>query len=270
MKNNNRKIDILSSSIIVALCFLLVFPFPLLADTKVANTKTTNQPVPPLPANHPNEIATTEKSVAPRDSILGIDTIPVILSPADIIKKDSLYMAKDSSLLASTEKVRIFNPDPTRAVWLSALFPGLGQIYNRRFWKLPIVVGGFMGISYAMTWNNKMLRDYTKAYRDVMDNDPNTNSYMDFYPPTVDESSIDKEWLKKVLKSKKDFYRRNRDLSIICMVGMYFLCMVDAYVDASLSHFDISPDLSMDVYPILIEQNRNSLPSIGVQWAVRF
>lgn len=76
--------------------------------------------------------------------------------------------------------------------------------------------------------------------------------------------------LRKTLKSKKDYFRRNRDLSIICMVGLYLLCMVDAYVDASLAHFDISPDLSMNVYPALIEPNRNGLPSFGVQWALNF
>ena len=63
--------------------------------------------------------------------------------------------------------VRDFNPDPKRAVWLSALFPGLGQLYNRRYWKLPLVVGGFMGLAYGMSWNNQMLGDYTQAYRAI-------------------------------------------------------------------------------------------------------
>ncbi|MDE5625940.1 MAG: hypothetical protein K2I61_06430, partial [Muribaculaceae bacterium] len=57
-----------------------------------------------------------------------------------------------------------FNPDPTRAVWLSALFPGLGQVYNRRYWKLPIIVGGYLGLGYATSWNNQMLTEYTRAY----------------------------------------------------------------------------------------------------------
>ncbi len=166
--------------------------------------------------------------------------------------------------------VREFNPDPTRAVWLSALFPGLGQFYNRRYWKLPIVAGGFMGLIYGMSWNNQMLDDYTQAYRDLMDNDPSTKSYMDFYPPGTDESKLNKTWLEKTFKSRKDFYRRNRDLCVIGMIAVYMVAMVDAYVDASLTHFDISPDISFDIKPSLIPDTRNSLPGVGLAWAVTF
>lgn len=163
-----------------------------------------------------------------------------------------------------------FNPSPNRAVWMSALFPGLGQAYNRRYWKLPIIVAGYLGLAYATSWNNSMLTDYQRAYRDIMDNDPNTDSYMNFFPPTVSESDLDKTWLTSLLKSRKDFYRRNRDLCIIGMVGVYLLAMVDAYVDASLSHFDITPDLSLDVTPTLIPDVRNKLPGVGMSWAFNF
>ena len=163
-----------------------------------------------------------------------------------------------------------FNPDPTRAVWMSALFPGLGQLYNRRYWKLPIVIGAYMGLGYATTWNNGMLNDYTRAYRDIMDNDPSTNSYMNFFPPTTQESDLDRTWLTNILQSRKNFYRRNRDLCIICMVGVYLVAMVDAYVDASLSHFDISPDLSMDVSPAIFQDGRGAKPSVGLVWAFNF
>ena len=100
-----------------------------------------------------------------------------------------------------------FNPDPTRAVWMSALFPGLGQLYNRRYWKLPIVIGAYMGLGYATSWNNTMLSDYTKAYRDIMDNDPDTKSYMDFFPPNVQESDLDRTWLTNVLQSRKKLFQ---------------------------------------------------------------
>ena len=163
-----------------------------------------------------------------------------------------------------------FNPDPTRAVWMSALVPGLGQLYNRRYWKLPIVIGAYMGLGYATTWNNGMLNDYTRAYRDIMDNDPSTNSYMNFFPPTTQESDLDRTWLTNILQSRKNFYRRNRDLCIICMVGVYLVAMVDAYVDASLSHFDISPDLSMDVSPAIFQDGRGAKPSVGLVWAFNF
>ena len=168
------------------------------------------------------------------------------------------------------ERTVVFNPDPTKAVWMSALFPGLGQVYNRRYWKLPIVVGVYLGLGYATSWNNGMLDDYSRAYRDIMDNDPTTNSYMDFFPPTVTEDSLDKTWLTSLLQSRKNFYRRNRDLCIISMVGVYLLAMVDAYVDASLSHFDVSPDLSMDVSPAVIIEGRGQRPAFGLQWAFNF
>lgn len=165
---------------------------------------------------------------------------------------------------------KTFNPSPTRAVWLSALFPGLGQVYNRRYWKLPIVAGAFMGIGYGLSWNNTMLGDYTRAYNDITDNDPDTKGYMDLFPPTVTEESLDKTWLTKTLKNNKDYCRRNRDLCIIAMVGVYLVAMVDAYVDASLAHFDISPDLAVRWSPSVIQDSRSPLPSVGVQWALVF
>lgn len=209
-----------------------------------------------------------KQTAEPTDSTVYLDA--EVLVPAE--ETDSIAPTEvRADDYAFDEQGKIpFNPSPTRAVWLSALFPGLGQIYNRRYWKLPIVVGGFLGLTYATTWNNNMLNDYTKAYGDAMDSDPNTKSYMDFYPPTTREEDINMDWLKRVLKSKKDFYRRNRDLCIISMVGLYLLCMVDAYVDASLANFDITPDLSMKVKPAVIEPQLGKLPAVGLQCAVSF
>lgn len=164
---------------------------------------------------------------------------------------------------------KVFNPDPTRAVWMSALFPGLGQIYNRRYWKLPIIVAGYMGLGYGTSWNARMYQDYSLAYSDIMDDDPDTKSYLDFFPPNVDEGSLDKSWLQQTFKSRKDYYRRNRDLCIICCVGLYLLAMLDAYVDASLSHFDISEDISMDVAPSMIV-NPGYRPVAAMNWTFTF
>ena len=203
---------------------------------------------------------TVETPVAVGDSsILGMDTLSVV-GEFDPFGDYDLWEEREVA----------FNPSPTRAVWMSALFPGLGQIYNRRWWKLPLVAGGFMGLGYGVSWNNKMLKDYQQAYRDIMDNDPATRSYMNFFPPTTTEDSLDKQWLTNLLKSRKDFYRRNRDLCIISMVGVYLLAMLDAYVDASLSHFDITPDLSMDVHPAVIPDARSRLPGFGLCWAISF
>lgn len=211
-----------------------------------------------------------DKSILPHRRI-PVDTL---LEPEFL--NDSLYvMALDSlSMKGETpewvERKVEFTPDPKRAVWLSALFPGLGQVYNRRYWKLPILVGGYLGLAYAMNWNSTMLRDYTKAYADIMDNDPSTKSYMDFFPPSVKEENLDKNWLTKLLKTRKDYFRRNRDLCIISMVGVYLIAMVDAYVDASLAHFDISPDLSLDWSPAIMPDSRTQYPSVGLQWALNF
>ena len=190
-------------------------------------------------------------------------------TPAAAAAADSTGL-KESAYDRWEEREVEFNPDPTRAVWMSALFPGLGQVYNRRYWKLPIVVGAYLGLGYATSWNNSMLDDYSRAYRDISDNDPTTKSYMDFFPPTVSEESLDKTWLTSLLQSRKNFYRRNRDLCIISMVGVYLLAMVDAYVDASLSHFDVSPDLSMDIAPAIIPEGRGQRPAFGLQWALNF
>ncbi|MDE5837397.1 MAG: hypothetical protein K2H50_10395 [Paramuribaculum sp.] len=205
-----------------------------------------------------------------------LDSIDAAGKAVDVMPVDSfpIFNAADmadlpDSLKYEAPKVRVFSPDPIRSVWMSALFPGLGQAYNRRYWKLPLVVAGFMGLGYGTQWNNTMLRDYTRAYADIMDNDPSTKSYMDFFPSTVKEESLDKSWLTNVLKSRKDFYRRNRDLCIISMVGLYIVAMVDAYVDASLAHFDISPDLSVELAPAFIPDKR-SCPGVGLQWALRF
>ena len=191
------------------------------------------------------------------DSIHGIDDVEIL---------------NDNSAAVSLGKVRTFNPDPQRALWLSALCPGLGQIYNRRYWKLPIVVGSFVGLSYGASWNNRMYKDYSKGYRDVMDDDPDTRSYMDFFPPTVQESDLDMAWLQKVMKNKRDYYRRYREICVIAMVGVYLINVVDAYVDASLAHFDISPDLTLDVAPSAIDNTAIGarLPSLGIQCAISF
>lgn len=226
-----------------------------------------------MPLRTARDIEADSVATARVDSILASrpDSVGLVLGTADMVMMpDSAALAAESPYDRWEPRQVEFNPDPTRAVWMSALFPGLGQLYNRRYWKLPIVIGAYMGLGYATSWNNGMLTDYTRAYRDIMDNDPDTKSYMDFFPPTTDESSLDKTWLTNVLQSRKNFYRRNRDLCVICMIGVYFVAMVDAYVDASLSHFDISPDLSMDWAPAVFPDRRGLKPAVGLCWALNF
>ena len=249
--------------------------FPLRPSKPVRPERRHTSPVTVLPDSYPIGRPIDRPSIVVVDSLSALgDSITVL--PVDslaIINAPGMALVTDSLAGGLKDTKFTFNPDPTRAVWMSALFPGLGQLYNRRYWKLPIVVGAFMGLGYATNWNNTMLRDYTRAYSDIMDNDPSTNSYMDFFAPTVQESDLDKKWLTNLLRTRKNYYRRNRDLCIICMVGVYVLAMVDAYVDAQLAHFDISPDLSVDIAPTLMPSDtrgRLSPPSVGLYWALNF
>ena len=210
----------------------------------------------------------------PTDTTAYVDGMILLRTPLEAEEEDDGEMTvvtADDYHPYGLEEKREFNPSPERAVWMSALFPGLGQIYNRRYWKLPIVVGGFMGLGYATNWNNGQLQDYSQAYRDLMDNDPSTKSYMNFFPPNTKEENLNKTWLTNVMKSRRDFYRRNRDLCIISCVGLYMLCMIDAYVDASLAHFDISPDLSIEWSPSIgIDPSPERKLNVGIQWALNF
>lgn len=273
--------DQLTNTVIGVMVFTLLFPFNLFSATltpsPVKHSGPRTVPQAQLPDSIPVGAPLTSPSVVVEDELRVIPSDSVVITPVDtvaVVDREAFVPDTVSSVVKERpeweERDVAFNPDPTRAVWLSALFPGLGQIYNRRYWKLPIIVGGYLGLGYATNWNNNMLKDYTRAYNDILDNDPSTKSYMDFFPPTTKEEDLDKTWLTNTLKSRKDFYRRNRDLCIICMIGVYFLAMVDAYVDASLSHFDISPDLSMDVAPAVIQDGRNRFPSVGLQWAINF
>lgn len=247
---------------------------PVRPNRPVRPKKRPTSPITVMPDSIPIWQPLTEPSIVVVDSLsVHGDSVTVVPIDSAAVANAPLPNPNDSVAGLYVEKTFTFVPNPTKAVWMSALFPGLGQLYNRRYWKLPIVVGAYMGLGYATNWNNTMLRDYTRAYSDIMDSDPNTNSYMDFFAPTVNEADLDKSWLTDLLRRRKNMYRRNRDLCIICMVGVYAIAMIDAYVDAQLAHFDISPDLSVDIAPTLLPgdtSGRFTLPSVGFYWALNF
>lgn len=190
-------------------------------------------------------------------------------------EKDTLTDAEIKSLnkKLNLKLVDNFQPNPTKAVIYSAIFPGLGQMYNRKYWKLPIVYGGFLGVIYAVTWNGNMYTDYRRAYIDLMVNPYGTDSW---HPFTSDPSKIVKgtseyQWLTSLLKRRRDYFRRNRDLAIIVGVGLYVLCMVDAYVDAHLYNFTVTPDLSMTIAPVVWgPSNISASASVGIQCNIVF
>lgn len=148
-----------------------------------------------------------------------------------------------------------WRPNPMKAVWLGTILPGAGQIYNRSYWKLPIVYGAFMGCAYAITWTNGMYQDYKTAYRDIYydknyDPDDPTKSYVAILPDgyTIARYGGKSNYMT-TLQNAQNGYRRYRDISIVATVVVYLLSIIDAYVDAQLFDFDISTDLTLNVAP---------------------
>lgn len=208
--------------------------------------------------------AATSPETAVRDTVL----------PTTTEITDTLHLESDGLPSLTRRQRRTlaphFVPDPQRALWLSLVFPGAGQIYNRKYWKLPLVYGGFLGCVYALTWNQQMYLDYSQAYLDIMDDDPSTNSFMDMLPPHYDITGRE-EQLKNIIRRRKDRYRRYRDMSAFCFAGVYLISVIDAYVDAQLSTFDISPDLSMRLGPSVIEnRGLHNSASYGVGCSLHF
>lgn len=184
------------------------------------------------------------------------------------IKQDSIKIAKDLTK---------WKPKPKKAVWLAVAIPGGGQIYNRKYWKLPIFYGGIAGCIYAMTWNQQLYKDYSQAYLDLLDNDPNTQSYNDFLHLGNAITDENRTYYERVFKNRKDKHRRWRDLSIFATVAVYALSIIDAYVDASLSDFNISDDLSLQLAPTVINDtspkaNRTYInhTAIGIACKLKF
>jgi hypothetical protein len=168
-----------------------------------------------------------------------------------------------------------FKPNPTKATLYSVAVPGLGQIYNRKYWKLPLVYGSFIGCAYAINWNNNQYAGYKDAFIAFEDADETTGSWKAYvphsYPENCDEwTSEQKTRFSAALKAKKDYYRNYRDMSVIITIGVYAVWIIDAYVDAQLFDFDVSPDLSMRVAPALFEQATAGPRSLGLQLSFTF
>lgn len=180
----------------------------------------------------------------------------------------------------TADKTSTFKPNPRKAP-LIAIVPGLGQIYNRQYWKLPIVYGGIMGCVYAITWNNKTYQDYRRAYYDIKTdaaNDKNaehpdswSQSWQNYVASNVDPATrLHDNTFHNNLKRGKDNFRRYRDLSMIVGVGIYLIFVADAYVDAQMFDFDVSPDLSLRVTPEFCPESLAASRSIGINVCMTF
>lgn len=162
--------------------------------------------------------------------------------------------------LVDTDTIKIIDSrieeihSPKKATIYSAVLPGLGQAYNKKYWKIPIIYIGFGIIGYFIDWNNDNYQLYKVAYQHFADTIPETNDYLDLDGAQgYDlENPTSRENFKSALIRQQDYNRRNRDLLIISMIGFYGLNIIDASVDAHLFNFDISDDLTMNWQPSML------------------
>lgn len=236
-------------------------------------------------SGYSQEIVPVEENTMIADSVyvdyaeIAADT--VIVEAVDSVTQ-AVLLAADSLVLPLPEEMQViesFKPNPTKALLYSAIVPGLGQIYNRKYWKLPFIYGGLMGCMYAMTWNHGNYSDYSNAYWGTVQEDPlkHKDSWQNFVTGSVDwnddeamEAKAKDVNFQNSLKRKKDYFRRFRDMSIFIGVGVYVLGMLDAYVDAHLFDFDISPDLSMRVEPVITPASSQTPHTYGINCSIKF
>ena len=186
--------------------------------------------------------------------------ILIILILQLVCIQQNIY-AQDTLAVAQSVKHK-FKPETMRATMLAVAFPGLGQIYNRKIWKIPVVYVGFGALIYTAQFNSKNYILYMKAYQDFTDNVLATDSYLKVVPPSFDRSFSDKIFnpkgydvnsydnYKGAMLQMVDYYKRYRDLSYIGIAGWYLISILDANVDASLFNYDITPNLNITFLPM--------------------
>ncbi len=194
----------------------------------------------------------------PRDSISLqqlFETSSVVdsadLHPSDIrLLQDSVV--SDTSALSATYALESVNKhSPAKATIMSAVLPGLGQAYNKKYWKIPVVYAAIgTSVYFLIKWENEYQR-YRRAYIDYNDGDPNTNYFTTLnLPPYVD--------VKQTITRRKDGYRRYRDWSMLAVIITYGLNVLDANVDAHFFDYNIDDDISLNIQPCFLESGANS------------
>ena len=202
--------------------------------------------------------------------IIAIVILYLICSSQNIIAQDSV------AIPAPVKKNHKFIP--MKATMLAAAFPGLGQIYNRKYWKIPLVYAGFGGVGYGVVFNTKMFNKFTKAYQDFTDKIPETDSYVDVirsanpetYDPVLHPDTYkpsEASWVKDQLLLRVDYYKKYRDLSFIGIGAWYLFSILDANVDASLSDYDINQNLTLSLAPVQV--NMNNFTGIGINLTMK-
>ncbi len=210
----------------------------------------------------PDSVRTTDAVTHFEVKSVGDSSVVVMeKKPMKTTRKQMRVVDADSSLISYNMPTTVFRPVPSRSVWYGLIFPGGGQIYNRRYWKLPIVYTGFTALIYGVSRTGSRYNEYVRGYRDFMDIDPNTKSYENLVPYNYPNSSIE-----SYLTGRVNNFRRYRDLCIVGIVAWYAISVIDAFVDATLADFDVSPDLSMRVGPKVMDNPENHYrPSVGMQ-----
>lgn len=204
------------------------------------------------------------------------DTIRAVAADTltgETLSKDSLdrLTTGQDSLAAKVRKKNNGKVhSPKKATIYSAVMPGLGQIYNRKYWKVPLVYIGFASLIYAIDWNNDYYTRYRQAYIDISDNDPTSNSFkeLDIEGHWDFDDPAQVEQFKTRLENAKESTRRYRDLCIIGTAAFYAINIIDASVDAHFFDFDISDDLTMNWMPQ--PMYAMGQPLMGVSFVVNF
>lgn len=191
-----------------------------------------------------------QRGIAQDTTIVSKSVTRHAINPVD--KSDSIQVKKH------TKRIR-FSPEPLKASMMAVAFPGLGQIYNRKIWKIPLVYAGFGGLIYSVGFNSTNYIKYMKAYQDFTDVIPATNSYLKLinapsstYDPVLNPTTYvpaNEAYYKDGMLRMVDYYKRYRDLSYIGIAGWYLLSILDANVDASLFNYDVSNNLDIAVFP---------------------
>jgi hypothetical protein len=188
-----------------------------------------------------------------------LDSLPTNLQEQGIDIKD-----------AQVEKRKPINPlAPSRAAFYSAVFPGLGQIYNRRYWKAPLVYGAIGTGIYAYTWNNDRYDRFRTAFKRRQAGFTDDEFY-DIRTPNDGILPSEPDLSNAALEDAQERYQRDRDLALVITIGLYILNIVDANVDAHLKQFNIDDDLSFDVQPYLERNPITNDPNYGLAMVIRF
>ena len=204
----------------------------------------------------------------------------MLLSLIAYAQQDSIYYHPDTTTTDDEYTYYVDltkKPDAIKAVWLGAIVPGAGQIYNKSYWKLPIVYGAFMGCGYAISMMQNRYSGYKTAYIDLYNDsqagkvtEDQSKSYIAVLPEgyTLTRVGGASTWMN-TLKNRSSTYHRYRDYSILATVVVYALSLIDAYVDAQLFDYDISPDLTLNVEPQIyydLQRQRSAEIKVAIQF----